>query len=166
MSKWNVILMVFFYHHCLNVFFIIYKTCTYNNNVVLFQTGSKNLKTLPTVPVRSMSDLSPGDVIRFRYRGLPHEAVLVKISEAGNIRINVIHYNYAGVFGTREVVNEEMTFDLSDENMYIHDYANVKVYEPEEVVQRAKSKVGEKRFNMLTNRSSHFTKWCKVKQKN
>jgi hypothetical protein len=112
-----------------------------------------------------MSDLSPGDVIRFRYRGLPHEAVLVKISEAGNIRINVIHYNYAGVFGTREVVNEEMTFDLSDENMYIHDYANVKVYEPEEVVQRAKSKVGEKRFNMFTNRSSHFTKWCKIKEK-
>jgi hypothetical protein len=157
--------MVFFYHHCLNVFFIIYNTCTNNNNVALFQTGSKNLETLPTVPVRSRSDLSPGDVIRFRYCDLPHEAVLVKISEAGNIRINVIHYNYAGVFGTREVVNEEMTFDLSDENMYIHDYANVKVYEPEEVVQRAKSKVGEKRFNMFTNRSSHFTKWCKIKEK-
>ena len=99
-----------------------------------------NLKTLPTVPVRTMNDLSPGDVIRFRYCGLPHEAVLVKIAEAENIRINVIHYNYAGLFGAREVVNEEMTFALSDANMYIHDYANVEVYEPEEVVQRAKSK--------------------------
>ena len=158
--------MDFFYHHCLNVFFIIYNTCTNINNVVLFQTGSKNLKALPTVPVRSMNDLSPGDVIRFRYGGLPHEAVLVKIAEAEHIRINVIHYNYAGVFGTREVVNEEMTFDLSDENVYIHDYANVEVYEPEEVVQNAKSEVGETSFNMFTNRSSHFTKRCKIKIKN
>jgi hypothetical protein len=50
--------------------------------------------------------------------------------------------------------------------MYIHDYANVEVYEPEEVVQRAKSKAAEKRFSVFTNRSSHFTKWCKIKQKN
>ena len=130
------------------------------------KTGSKNLEALPTVPVRSMSGLSPGDVIRFKYHFLPHEAVLVKISEARSIRINVIHYNYAGMVGTREVVNEEMTFNLLHENMRIHDYANVEVYEPEEVVRRAKSKVGEKSFNMFTNRSSHFTKWCKIKQKN
>ena len=119
---------------------------------------------MPTIPVRSLNDLSPGDVIRFRYCGLPHEAVLVKIEEAENIRINVIHYNYAGMFETREVVNEEMTFNLSDENMYIHEYANVEVYEPEEVVQRAKSRVGEKKFNTFTNISSHLAKWCKIKQ--
>jgi len=139
-------------------------TCTNIKNVVLFQTGSKSLKTLPTIPVRSMDDFSPGDVIRFRYCGLPHEAVLVKIEQAENIRINVIHYNYAGIFGTREVVNEEMTFNLSDENMYIHDYGNVEVYEQEEVVQRAQSRVGEQKFNTFTNRSSHLAKWCKIKQ--
>lgn len=143
MSKWNVILMDFFYHHCSNVFFIIYNTCTNINNVVLFQTGSKNLKALPTVPVRSMNDLSPGDVIRFRYGGLPHEAVLVKIAEAEHIRINVIHYNYAGVFGTREVVNEEMVFKLSDENVHIHDYGNVEACERDELVRRAEERVGE-----------------------
>lgn len=130
----------------------------------MFQTGSKNITTLSTVPVRSMNDLSPGDVIIFRYCGLPHEAVLVKIAEAENIRINVIHYNYDVMFGTRDVVNEEMTFNLSDENVHIHDYANVEVYEPEEVVRRAKSRVGEQKFNIFTNRSSHLAKWCKIKQ--
>ena len=130
----------------------------------LFQTGSKNITTLPTVPVRSMNDLSPGDVIRFRYFGVSHEAVLVRIAEAENITINVIHYNYDRMLGTKEVVNEEMTFKLSDENVHIHDYANMEVYEPEEVVRRAKSRVGEQKFNLFTNRSSHLTKWCKIKQ--
>ena len=130
----------------------------------LFQTGSKNITTLPTVPVRSMNDLSPGDLIRFRYFGVSHEAVLVKIAEAENIRINVIHYNYDRMLGTKEVVNEEMTFKLSDENVHIHDYANVEAYEPEEVVRRAKSRVGEQKFNPFTNRSSHLAKWCKIKQ--
>ena len=130
----------------------------------LFQTGSKNITTLPTVPVRSMNDLSPGDVIRFRYFGVSHEAVLVRIAEEENIKINVIHYNYDRMLGTKTVVNDEMTFKLSDENVHIHDYANVEVYEPEEVVRRAKSRVGEQKFNPFTNRSSHLAKWCKIKQ--
>ena len=112
-----------------------------------------------------MNDLSPGDVIRFRYCGFPHEAVLVRIAEeAEDITLNVIHYNYAGMLGSSEVVNEEMTFKLSDENVHIHDYVNVEVYEREEVVRRAKSRVGEQKFNAFTNRSSHLAKWCKIKQ--
>ena len=98
---------------------------------------------MPTVPVQSTNNLSPGDVIRFRYCGLPHEAVLVSIAESEKIRINMIHYNYAGLFGTREVVNEEMVFKLSDENVHIHDYGNVEAYERDEVVRRAEERVGE-----------------------
>ena len=90
-----------------------------------------------------MNNLSPGDAIRFRYCCLPHEAVLVSIAEAEKIRINVIHYNYGGMFGTREVVIEEMVFKLSDENVHIHDYGNVEVYERDEVVRRAEEIVGE-----------------------
>ena len=51
------------------------------------KTGNKRLSTLPTVPVRSINDLSPGDVIRFRYYGLLHEAVLVRITEAKDITL-------------------------------------------------------------------------------
>jgi hypothetical protein len=57
--------------------------------IVLFQTGNKNFNPLSTVPVRSINDLSPGDVIRFRYYGLSHEAVLVRIAEAKDITLNV-----------------------------------------------------------------------------
>jgi hypothetical protein len=39
-----------------------------------------------------------------------------------------------------------MVFKFSDENVYIHDYANVEEYEPEEVVRRAESRVGEQKF--------------------
>jgi hypothetical protein len=57
-------------------------------------------------------------------------------------------------------VNEEMG---SDENMHIHDYGNVEVYERDEVVRRAKERIGEHKFNMFTNRSSHLAKWCSNK---
>ena len=49
------------------------------------KTGYTNRNPLLIVPVRSINDLSPGDVIMFRYYGLPHEAVLVRIAEAKDI---------------------------------------------------------------------------------
>jgi hypothetical protein len=41
----------------------------------------------------------------------------------------------------------------------------VEVYERDEVVRRAEERVGEQKFNMVTNRSSHLAKWCKIKTK-
>ena len=40
----------------------------------------------------------------------------------------------------------------------------VEVYEQEEVVQRARSRVREQNFNTFINRSSHLAKWCKIKK--
>jgi len=50
--------------------------------------------------------------------------------------------------------------------VHIHDYANVEVYVPDEVVRRAESKVGQQKFNMFTNRSSHLAQECKIKHNN
>lgn len=60
-------------------------------------------------------------------------------------------------------MDETITFNLSDKNVYMHDYTNtgIEEYEPE---ARAKSRIGEQKFNMFTNRSNHLTKWCKIKQ--
>jgi len=37
-----------------------------------------------------------------------------------------------------------------------------KVYSAEETVKRAKSKLGETEYNILTNNSEHFAIWCKT----
>lgn len=39
-------------------------------------------------------------------------------------------------------------------------------YPPDVVVQRAESRLGEKKYNVLTNNCEHFVAWCKTGQKN
>ena len=111
-----------------------------------------------------MTDLSPGDVINFSYYWLPHEAVVMKVQYPETIKCEVVHYNYDGVFGTRTIVEESFIFKLSDQNVFVHDYSEKSVYKQDEVVTRARSRIGEQKFNTFTNRSSHLANWCKIKQ--
>jgi signal peptidase I len=111
-----------------------------------------------------MTDFSPGDVINFSYYWLPHEAVVTKIQYPETIKCEVVHYNYDGVFGTRTIVEESFKFKLSDQNVFVHDYSEYSVYKQNEVVTRARSRIGEQKFNTFTNRSNHLAKWCKIKQ--
>ncbi|CAC5424869.1 unnamed protein product [Mytilus coruscus] len=125
-------------------------------------TGEKTLKELPKRPVKAIGDVFPGDVIEFKYCGFSHEAVVTKIDYAQNVETKVVHYKYNGVLGSREIVEEKIVFSLSKYN-YVHEYASADTYEAEEVVRRARSRVGEKKFNVFTNRSCHLAKWCKLK---
>ena len=128
------------------------------------QTGQKDLKNLPYKKASVISDVSPGDVIDFTYCGLSHEGVVIQVQYPESVKCSVVHYNYAGVLGTRSVVEEMFDFNLSDQNVFVHDYSGCEVYTPSEVVRRARSRIGEKKFNTFTNRSSHLAKWCKIKE--
>lgn len=128
------------------------------------KTGKTELKTLPYKKATEITHISPGDVIDFTYCSLSHEAVVVKVEYPETIKCSVVHYNYAGVLGTRTIVEEDFIFKLADQNIFVHDYTGCDVYPPEEVVRRAKSRLGEQKFNTFTNRSSHFAKWCKIKE--
>jgi len=37
-----------------------------------------------------------------------------------------------------------------------------KIAEPDEVIERARSRVGEKKYSLLTNNCEHFAVWCKT----
>lgn len=128
-----------------------------------FQTGRSDLTHLPYNKATSLMDFSPGDIIDFNYCGLAHQGVVVKVEYPESIKCDVVHYNYAGIWGTRSVVEETFIFNLSDQNLHVHDYNGHDIYEADEVVRRAKSRVGEQKFNTFTNRSSHLAKWCKMK---
>ena len=41
-------------------------------------------------------------------------------------------------------------------------YENGVCYEPEEVVRRAESKLGETKYNLASNNCEHFATWCKT----
>lgn len=37
-----------------------------------------------------------------------------------------------------------------------------KIYSPEETVKRARSRIGERRFSLISNNCEHFAIWCKT----
>ncbi|VDI65349.1 Hypothetical predicted protein [Mytilus galloprovincialis] len=127
------------------------------------KTGEKTLKELPKKPVKSIEDVSPGDVIEFKYFGLSHEAVVIVIGYAQNVEMKIVHYKYNCALRGLQIVEEKITFSFSNENNLIHEYESADTYEAEEVVRRARSRIGEKKFNVFKNRSSHLAKWCKLK---
>lgn len=54
--------------------------------------------------------------------------------------------------------------DFDHERMMrlIQKCANYHLYTPDETVNRARSKVGEKKYNLITNNCEHFAIWCKT----
>ncbi|KAL5019746.1 hypothetical protein ScPMuIL_002638 [Solemya velum] len=102
------------------------------------------------------SDIKAGDAITFTYCNLPHEGIVTSITPGD---IFVTHYGWIRWFGKRQIIEERIPFNRITN---VHDYAGVRTYTPAEVIRRANMRLGEKRFNAFTNRSSHFVAWCKV----
>jgi hypothetical protein len=50
--------------------------------------------------------------------------------------------NRTGLFGTRTVVEEDFFFDLARQNVDVYDFSGEDVYPPQEVVDRAREKIG------------------------
>ena len=112
--------------------------------------------------------LRKGDVVTFPYVSLGHEGVITGITPLSDnlsevVKVTVLHFNYAGLFGTRTVVEEDFFFNLARKNVDVYDFSGEDVYPPQEVVDRAREKIGSQNFNTFRNRSSHLSRYCKVK---
>ena len=62
----------------------------------------------------------------------------------------------SGLLLANEAVNIILTLIESIKRMNYH------LYSPEETVQRARSKIGEKQYNLVFNNCEHFAVWCKT----
>lgn len=118
--------------------------------------------------VRRGNMLRRGDVITFTYFGLGHEGVITEFTPLSDnqsevVKVTVVHFNFAGLFCTRTVVEEDFFFNLSRQHVYVYDFSGENVYPPQEVVDRARKKIGSQNFNTYSNRSSHLSRYCKVK---
>jgi hypothetical protein len=56
--------------------------------------------------------------------------------------LTVVHFNYAGLFGTRTVVEEDFYFNLAWQSVHVYDFSGENVHTPQEVVARAIKKKG------------------------
>ncbi|KAK3599167.1 hypothetical protein CHS0354_041007 [Potamilus streckersoni] len=117
--------------------------------------------------VHDMWNFQEGDVIQYRYWNMMHEAVVSSVDYRIGCKVgkvHVIHYGLQALVSKREIVEEELTIDLNEMEIFKLDYSSYTVYPPEEVVRRARHRVGERKFGVFTNRSCHFCHWAKVNE--
>ena len=124
--------------------------------------------------VSLMRALSPdqirrGDHICFPRHAYWHHAI-VETADESNGEVKVIEYsNSAKQFiqdnssppknpGLAVVLRR--TFKLENESVYVIEHD--RCYDPETVVSRAKSKLGERKYRPVTNNCEHFALWCKT----
>jgi cell wall-associated NlpC family hydrolase len=102
----------------------------------------------------------PGDILCINRGIYKHYGIY-----AGNSK--VIHYSAInGDFGTNisvyETSFEQFRKDGKCEIYEIPKNISIRQYSPEETLRRARSRLGEKSYNLLFNNCEHFALWCKT----
>lgn len=125
-----------------------------------------HLLDVNTVEVEKADDIEKGDIIRYKYYGLWHEAVVLEKLDTTerSVALSIAHYAFCGVRSHRTIIAEDKKFMFSG-NWSKLDYAAPKydTYPPDIVVDRARERIKEQFFAFFSNDSSHFVRWCKLK---
>ena len=121
------------------------------------------------VRASSLDQIRRGDHICFPRLAYWHHAI-VETAEKSNGEVNVIHYSNTAKQLIQDNSNApknpglavvvRQNFKLGNESVYVmkHDRS----FDPETVVSRAKSKLGERKYHPVTNNCEHFALWCKA----
>ena len=122
-----------------------------------------------------MAQAANGDIIYVKHRGYQHFGIY-----AGEGK--VIHYykernplvsegiimetslsDFMSGSDTIYVLNGDSSHkDLFDRLLKRLFGENIKTFTPEETVERARSKIGHKGYNLVNNNCEHFALWCKT----
>jgi hypothetical protein len=140
----------------------------YENNIICRHCYEINTKLLSVraTPIVRNNDVNIGDVIRYSYWNLWHDAVVLSImrKESKFVLCKVAHYCFHSPFLHREIIAEELKIYLNGSVSVLHyEPPYYDVYDPDDVVHRAKQRMGETCFAFFSNDSSSFARWCKLK---
>lgn len=127
---------------------------------------NKKLLGVGVKPIVSEGDVQKGDIIRYSYWNLWHDAVVLEVSKKTKKAVvcSIAHYAFRGIFSHRTIIEERKEIQLNGQCSKLdYDLPQYDVYEPEEVVRRARKRLGEQLFVFFSNDSSHFARWCKLK---
>lgn len=132
---------------------------------------NKHLLGVSVKPVVSAEDITKGDIIRYSYWNFWHEAVVLEKEETEeneeidqNIVVcSIAHYAFFGPLSYRTIAEEKIKIRLDGQTFKLnYNPPQYAVYQPDEVVERARRRVGEQLFSFYSNDSSHFARWCKL----
>ena len=140
----------------------------YNDKDLVSNSPGKEYDGQSKVRVRSIDELKRGDHIAFpRLWGAFWHHAIVEDVDTERREFQVIEYNnndgkpgFLGITPIAEVVRKkfhEYRFQVDTVYRMIHGQC----FDPETVVLRARSRLGEIKFNPFTNNSKHFALWCK-----
>lgn len=140
----------------------------YENDIICKDCYEMNKKLLGVgvKPIVSEGDVQKGDIIRYSYWNLWHDAVVLEVSKKTKKAVvcSIAHYAFCGIFSHRTIIEERKEIQLNGQCSKLdYDLPQYDVYEPEEVVRRARKRLGEQLFVFFSNDSSHFARWCKLK---
>ena len=129
---------------------------------------SKSL-ILPKTEIRSIYDLDEGDHITWhRDIGYWHHAIIVEVGYLSR-QLKVIEYDgpikRSGVLffvPNGKIVEHWITTDPEKEKLYRVDYNPVACLRTEEVLRRARMRLGENSYCILSNNCEHFAHSCKT----
>lgn len=118
------------------------------------------------VKVTNLNQINIGDVISKRYFGFKHTSIVTNIKVNNAIptkgQLQIVHYGLSTIFGTRTIVEDNVEVDIEKSHVYIFECKTLLTYSADVVVSRARSRIGETKWDMFSNRSCHFAHWSKV----
>lgn len=148
-------------------------TCLNCNAAVRFGKVSepKNLSDssyLHKARISSWDQLEHGNHISWqRPLSYEHHAIVDSVDPNNNC-VCVIEYgfNRDSIGGRLSLAcvqkREEKIVNLKDIFLYRYDYDPEKCFQPKDVVERAKERIGERSYNVLLKNCEHFATWCKT----
>jgi len=113
----------------------------------------------PSTWVRNLRDLQEGDHIKWkRPKGYDHHAIVEYVDYIHG-RVHVIEYGTDDDrFELRNAEIHRSDHGVSGMYKYLYDWC----YDAYTVLKRARSRIGETKYNLLSNNCEHFATWCKT----
>jgi len=115
--------------------------------------------------IADLHHIKRGDHVAWpRWYSIWHHGIVVDVPDGGR-ELTVIHYNGGvskldGHFASVRL--ETIEVNPKKEEFYRIDYPAGDTYSVDEVVQRACDRLGEAKYNLVTNNCKHFAHWCKT----
>ena len=142
-----------------------------NNGVYTYTDSCGNKHEVPIERASSLDQIQRGDHIHFTGTLLTyyHHAIVetvdkvhgeVNVIEYSNSVKNFIEDNSSAPKHPGLAVVVRGKYNLENHTVYVVKHS--RCLDPETVVSRAKSRLGERKYNPVTNNCEHFALWCKT----
>ncbi|KOF56553.1 hypothetical protein AGR56_07265 [Clostridium sp. DMHC 10] len=135
----------------------------HSDNLKLYKSVSTQFKVsnenIPK-PTKINREAKYGDIVGTAYKFDIYQYEHYGIYIGDN---KVIHYSSSdGTMKNAKIEIGNMEENFPKGKYFVLDFGNDAKFSPDATVKRAKSRLGEKNYNLITNNCEHFAVWCKT----